>query len=52
MREITKKQNDLSIVEDKINSIDTEYSTINEEKNKLLSSINIKSDLFHKLINR
>ena len=52
LKEITKKQNDLSIVEDKINSIDTEYSTINEEKNKLLSSINIKSDLFKEKENK
>ena len=52
LKDITKKQNDLSIVEDKINSIDTEYSNINEEKNKILSTINIKSDLLREKENK
>ena len=52
LKDITKKQNELSIVEDKINSIDTDYGKLNEEKNKLLSSVNIKSDSLREKNNR
>ena len=52
LKDINKKQNDLSIVEDKINGLDTEYGRLNDEKNKILSSVNIKSDLLREKENK
>ena len=45
IKNITKSQNDLSILEDNINVIDEKYSVLDRKKNDILSKINTNSIL-------